>query len=103
MKELRAERNEIKQSNIQITTEMITQQTRKILNWKCPGLDELQGYQLKIFPALHERIATQMDDVINNGMDIPKWMTTGKTILCQKDPGKKIKWIIIDQFHVFFS
>ena len=21
-------------------------------------------------------------------MDIPKWMTTKKTILCQKDPGK---------------
>ena len=29
-----------------------------------------------------------MDDIINNGMDIPKWMTTGKTILCQKDPDK---------------
>ena len=29
-----------------------------------------------------------MDDAINNWMDIPKWMTTGKTILCQKDPGK---------------
>ena len=29
-----------------------------------------------------------MDDAINNCMDIPKWMTTGKTILCQKDSGK---------------
>ena len=29
-----------------------------------------------------------MDDMINNGMDIPKWMTTGKTILFQKDLGK---------------
>ena len=29
-----------------------------------------------------------MDVMINNGMDILKWMTTGKTILCQKDPGK---------------
>ena len=29
-----------------------------------------------------------MDDMIKNGMDIPKWMTTGKTILCQNDPGK---------------
>ena len=28
------------------------------------------------------------DDMINNGMDIPKWMTTGKTIFCQKDPVK---------------
>ena len=39
-------------------------------------------------PALHERIATQMDGMINNRMDTPKWMTTGKTILCQKDPRK---------------
>ena len=29
-----------------------------------------------------------MDDMINNMMDIPKWMTTGKTIFCQKDLSK---------------
>ena len=84
LKELRAERNEIKQGNIQITTEMVTQQKRKVTNWKCPGPDGVQGYWLKNYAALHERIATQMDDMINNGMDIQKWMTTGKTILCQK-------------------
>ena len=77
LKELRSERNEIKQGNIQITTGMVTQQTRKVPNWKCPGPDGVLGYWLKNFPALHERIATQMDDMIN-GMDIPKWMTTGK-------------------------
>ena len=50
--------------------------------------DGVQGYWLKNFPALHERISTQMDGMINNEMNIPKWMKTGKTILCQKDPGK---------------
>ena len=44
LKELRAERNEVKQGNIQITTEMITHQTRKIPNWKCPRLDGVKGY-----------------------------------------------------------
>ena len=29
-----------------------------------------------------------MDDMINNGMDMPKLMTKGKTIICKKDPGK---------------
>ena len=29
-----------------------------------------------------------MDDMINNEMDIPKWMSIGKTILCQEDLGK---------------
>ena len=46
------------------------------------------GLLAKTFPALHERIATQMEDMIKNGVDIPKWMTTGETILYQKDPGK---------------
>ena len=27
--------------------------------------------------------------MINNKMDIPNWMTTGKPILYQKDPGKE--------------
>ena len=82
---------------------MITQQTRKIPNWECPGLDGVQDFWLKNLPALHERIVTQMDDIINKGMDIPKWMTGGKTIVCLKDPGKGMQWVIIDQFHVFLS
>ena len=88
LKELRAEQNKTKQGNIQITTEMVTQQTRQVPNWKCQGSDGVQGYWLKNFAALHERIATKINDMINNGMDIPKWMITGKTMLCQKDPGK---------------
>ena len=30
-----------------------------------------------------------MDGIINNGMDISKWMTTGNTILCQKRSGQR--------------
>ena len=88
LKELRSERNKIKLGNIKITTEMVTQQTRKVPRWKCPEPDGVQGYWLKNFPALHERIEAQINDMINNGMDIPKWMTTGKTIFFQKDPDK---------------
>ena len=54
LEELRSERNKIRQGNIQITTKMVTQQTRKFPNCKCPGLDGVQCYWLKIFPALHE-------------------------------------------------
>ena len=63
---------------------MVTQQTRTFLNWKCPGPDGVQGYWLKYVPALHERNATQMGDMNNSGMDIPKWMTTGKAMLLTK-------------------
>ena len=96
LEELRPERNKIKQGNIQITTEMIIQQGREVPNWKCPGSDGVQGYWLKTFPTLHERIVTQMDDMINNGMDIPKWMTTAKTILCQKD---SVRGIAVDNYQ----
>ena len=29
-----------------------------------------------------------MDDIISSKVDIPKWMTLGKKVLCQKDPTK---------------
>ena len=63
LKELRSERNKIKLGNIKITTEMVTQQTRKVLNWKCPRADGVHGYWLKNFPALHDRIETEMDHI----------------------------------------
>ena len=67
---------------------MVIQQARKIPNWKCPRPDGVQGYWLKSFMALHEIIAGQLNDVVYDGVEIPKWITTGKTVLCQKDPGK---------------
>ena len=47
----------MKENNINITTEMIKEQVKKILNWKSPGSDGVQGYWLKKLTALHERIA----------------------------------------------
>ena len=29
-----------------------------------------------------------MDNIISNSEDIPKWMTLGKTVLCQKGPSE---------------
>ena len=77
----------MKQNDINIT-EMIKQQVKKILNWKSPGPDGVQGYWLKKLTALHEHIAKQMDNIISNAKNIPKWTTVGKTVLCQKDPSK---------------
>ena len=37
---------------------MVTQQIRKVSNWKYPWPDGVQGYWLKNFSALHETIAT---------------------------------------------
>ena len=46
----------------------------------------VQGYWLMNFPALHERMATQMNDMIKN---ILKWVTINKKINCQKNQAKR--------------
>ena len=66
---------------------MIKEQVKKIPNWKSPGPNGVQGFWLRKLTALHNRIAKQMD-IIGNRDDIPKWITLGKTVLCQKDPSK---------------
>ena len=33
--------------DLMISTEMVSKQTKKIPNWKCPGSDRVQGYWLK--------------------------------------------------------
>ena len=78
----------MKQKDINITTEMTTKQVKNIPNWKIPGSDGDHGYWLKKLIALHERIAKQMDNIISNREDIPKWTTLGKMVFCQKDPSK---------------
>ena len=88
LRELRAEKDNMKQSDINMTTEMITKQVKKILNWKSPEPHGVQSEWLKKLTALHERIVKQMINIISNRQDIPKWTTLGKTVLCQKDPNK---------------
>ena len=88
LRELRAEKDDMKQNDINLTTEMIKEQVKKISNWKSPGPYGVQGYWLMKLTALHERIANQMDNIISKGDDIPKWKTFDMTVLCQKNPSK---------------
>ena len=85
--DLRVKKDNLKQNGINITTEMIKEQTKKIPNWKSPGPDGVQGYWLKKLITLHEHIAKQTDNIISN-RGILKWMTLGKTVLYQKDYSK---------------
>ena len=47
LRQLRAEKDNMKQNYINITTEMIKEQVKQIPNWKSPGSDGVQGYWLK--------------------------------------------------------
>ena len=51
-RELRAEKDNMKQNDIDITTEMIKEQVKKIPHCKSPGPNGLQGYWLKKSTAL---------------------------------------------------
>ena len=88
LRELRAEKDNMKENGINITTEMIKEQVKKIPNWKSSGPDGVQGYWLKKLATLREFISKQMGIIISNREDIPKWMILGKMVLCQKDPSK---------------
>ena len=77
----------MKQNDINITTEMIKEQVKKIPNWKSPGPDGLQGYQLKKL-ATYECMTKQMDNMISNRKDISKWVTLGRLFFVKKTPVK---------------
>ena len=67
---------------------MVTQQCKKLPNWKAPEHDGVQRFWFKKMHSLHNQIATQMNDIINSNISLPEWMTKGKTVLCQTDPAK---------------
>ena len=75
------------QENITIDIKSLRTKLKKVPNWKSPGPDGVQGYWLKNFTTLHERIAVQLDQCLKDA-SVPVWMTTGKTVLCLKDPEK---------------
>ena len=43
---------------------------------------------IKNLSNLHERIAVQMNKILIGDDTSHAWMTHGRTVLCQKDPGK---------------
>ena len=82
-KELRTGKDNMKQNDVNIT-EMIKEQIKKILNRTSQGLDGVQEYWRKKL-TLHAPVAKQMYKITSNREDVPKWMTLGKMVLCQKD------------------
>ena len=75
------------QQDLVITVEKVKSVLAKIPNWKSPGPDLVQGYWLKNFTSLHERIAYQLNDCLKQG-NVPSWMTRGRTVLIMKDISK---------------
>lgn len=75
------------QEPISIKCEDVKGQIRKLPNWKAPGIDGIQGYWLKKFKGLHEKIGLHLDVCLQSGV-VPSWMVEGKTTLVMKDKTK---------------
>ena len=75
------------QTSAKISTESLKHQLRKVPNWKTPGPDGVQSFWIKKLTALHARITTQRQEILERE-SIPSWITLGKTVLCVKDVSK---------------
>ena len=56
-------------------------------NWKSSGPDLVQGFWLKNFSSLHERVRLELKECLDRGF-VPSWLTRGRTSLLQKDKSK---------------
>ena len=56
-------------------------------NWMSPGPDLIQGFWLKNFSSLHEKVRLQLKECLDSGF-VPSWLTRGRTSLLQKDKSK---------------
>ena len=56
-------------------------------NWKSPGPDLVQGFWLKNFSSLHERVRLQLKECLDSEF-VPSWLPRGTTSLLQKDKSK---------------
>ena len=79
----------LEQHSVVINKGKVKKQCSKMPNWKATGHDSVQGFWIKRFDNMHERIATQLNELIEGTKKIPSWMTYGRTVLRQKDPVKE--------------
>ena len=76
-----------KQEKKDITTGSLKKILGRTPNWKSPGQDLVQGFWLKNFSSLQERVRLQLKECLDSGF-VPSWLTRGRTSLLQKDKSK---------------
>ena len=72
------------QDDIHIEIKKVRKQIRKMPNWKSPGSDVVQRYWIRNLSNLHNSTALQLDRYLQEN-NLPKWMVTGKSLLCIKE------------------
>ena len=95
-KKLKEENKYQKQEYLFVTKEMVSKQSRKMLNWKGPRRDRVQGFWIKKLTSLNERTAFQLNKILNGNEQSPDWLAYGQTVLCKKD---RIKCNAVDNYR----
>ena len=68
LQDLRSEVNVKKQKKIDITPGSLKKILGRMPNWKSPGPDLVQGFWLKNFSSLHERVRLQLKQCLILGL-----------------------------------
>ena len=88
LQDLGSEVNVKKQEKIDmITFTSLKKILGRMSNWKSPGPHLVQGFWLKGFSSLHERVRLQLKECLDRWF-VPSWLTRGRTSLLQKDKSK---------------
>ena len=64
LSDLNEEMVKLEQQNVVINEDKVKKQCSKLPNWKAPGHDGVQGFWTKRLDKMHERIATQLNEIL---------------------------------------
>ena len=85
MSDLKEKMVKKEQQNVVINEGKVKKQCSKMPNRKTPGHNGVQEFWIKRLDKMHQRIATQLTEILEGTKGISSWMTYGRTVLCQKD------------------
>ena len=77
LSDLEEEIVKLEQQNVVIIEGKVKKQCSKMSNWKAPGHDGVLGFWTKRLHKMHEKIATQLNEILKRTKEIPSWMTYG--------------------------
>ena len=64
----------LEQQNVVINEGKVKKQCSKMPNQKAPGHDGVQGFWIKGRDKMHERIPTQLNEILEGTKEIPSWI-----------------------------
>ena len=76
------------QEDVAITAEDVKYKLESMSNWKAPGPDKLQVFWIKQLTSLHDRLANNINTLLQQPHMVPEWLVTGRTLLLRKDESK---------------